>query len=92
MQVVKILTAAFEGLTETQKQRLKHHLDAKTPICCGGTSDLFADGKGGDVGVRTEGPGDGVLLVFTQRVRRGSGQSVDEQQKWSDTRQERRRQ
>jgi hypothetical protein len=40
------LTRAFSALPRADKKRLRWHLEQKTPICCGETAHLYADGKG----------------------------------------------
>lgn len=47
MKVIEILVKAFRSLTPTQLKRLKRHEEKKTPICCGETSYIYTDGKGG---------------------------------------------
>ena len=42
-----ILTKAFLFLTDAQLRNLSWHEQNKTPVCCGATAELYADGEGG---------------------------------------------
>jgi len=47
LEARRILRRAFGALTDAQRERLAYHLERGTPILCGETADLYADGAGG---------------------------------------------